>query len=135
MNCPACKGALREKSASGMVVDACYGGCGGIWFDRNELQRVDARGAASLHTVWRDPHRKVEARSPRLCPRCPDQVLQARFFGETEQVEIDECPMCGGLWLDEGEFTPIFNAIKGERVAPPGWAAAIAEVAAQLKPA
>ena len=37
-----------------MTVDICYGGCGGIWFDPREIQRVDARGAANLHTVWRD---------------------------------------------------------------------------------
>jgi Zn-finger nucleic acid-binding protein len=50
-------------------------------------------------------------------------------------VEIDYCQGCGGIWLDEGEFSRIQDEIKAARVAPPGWAAAIAKVAAQVRTA
>ena len=133
MKCPACKGPLREKSAGEMVVDICYGGCGGIWFDRRELDRVDARAAATLHTVWRDPQKEVHLTEPRLCPRCPDQVLNRRFFSESKSVELDQCPTCGGLWLDEGEFSRVHQEMKGAKTAPPGWAAAIALAASSLQ--
>ena len=36
-----------------MTLDICYGGCGGIWFDADELGRVEGRAAASL-AVFRD---------------------------------------------------------------------------------
>ena len=75
-----------------MTVDICYGGCGGIWFDPRELLRVDARGAANLHTVWCDPNKVVTQTDPRLCPRCPEQVLDRRWFSEEKRVEIDQCP-------------------------------------------
>jgi len=52
MDCPACKQPLREKSVGEFTVDVCYGGCGGIWFDANELERVSVRAAGSLHRVW-----------------------------------------------------------------------------------
>jgi len=39
------------------------------------------------------------------------------------------CPTCGGLWLDEGEFSRIHQEVKGAKVAPPGWAAAMAQAA------
>src|SRR5882672_2371300 len=67
MKCPACKSELREKGAGGMTVDICYGGCGGIWFDQRELERVDGRAAANLHTVWRDPNKEINLTEPRLC--------------------------------------------------------------------
>lgn len=130
MKCPACKTALREKGAGGMVVDVCYGGCGGIWFDRRELERVDARSATSLHTVWRDPHKPVRQTEPRVCPRCDGQVLARRWFSEDVRVEVDECPGCQGLWLDEGEFSRIYKELSGARVAPPGWLSAIAAATA-----
>ena len=127
MKCPACKGPLREKGAGAMTLDICYGGCGGIWFDPKELERVDARAATTLHTVWQDPHRKVVLTEPRLCPRCPDQILDRRWFSEAKKVEIDQCPKCGGLWLDAGEFTLIHAELQGCKTTPPGWAVAMAE--------
>jgi len=133
MKCPACKAPLREKGAGGMTVDACYGGCGGVWFDPHELERVDARAASTLHTIWRDHHRKVTLTEPRPCPRCPEQVLDRRWFSELKQVEIDQCPKCGGIWLDEGEFSRIHQEIKGAKTTPPGWAVAMAEAAAAIQ--
>lgn len=133
MNCPACHGTLREKSAAGMTLDVCYGGCGGIWFDAKELERVDARAATTLHTVWQHRHQKRAATEPRLCPRCPSQVLDRQWFSNQKHIEIDQCPRCGGIWLDNGEFTLIYKAIKMPRLSPPGWAVAMAEAAALVK--
>jgi Zn-finger nucleic acid-binding protein len=130
MKCPACKNPLREKGANGMTLDICYGGCGGIWFDANELESVDARAATSLHTVWTAPHKKVALTEPRLCPRCPEQVLNRKWFSAAEKVEIDQCPKCGGIWLDAGEFSQIFAEMKVTKITPPGWATAMAEAAA-----
>ena len=132
MKCPACKEALREKGAGGMTVDVCYGGCGGIWFDVSELQRVDAQAANTLHTIWHDPNIKIPLSQQRLCPRCPDQVLDRKWFSESKEVEIDQCPKCGGIWLDEGEFSRIHKEMQGPVRNPPGWAVAMAEAAASL---
>jgi Zn-finger nucleic acid-binding protein len=128
MNCPACKGPLRQKSAGGMTLDVCYGGCGGIWFDQSELERTDPRASISLHTVWRDPNAKVSLTEPRLCPRCPNQVLERKTFSDFVRVEVDQCPSCAGLWLDEGEFTRVYKS--SGNPAMPLWAASIANVAA-----
>lgn len=133
MKCPACKGPLREKGAGGMTLDVCYGGCGGIWFDSTELERVDARAATTLHMVWQAPHKKVVLTEPRICPRCPDQILDRRWFSIAEKVEIDQCPKCGGIWLDAGEFTRICEEINVAKVSPPGWAVAVAAAAAVIK--
>ncbi len=40
---------------------------------------------------------------------------------------------CGGLWLDEGEFSRIHQEVKGAKVAPPGRVAAMVQAAAQVR--
>ncbi|HKX62470.1 MAG TPA: zf-TFIIB domain-containing protein [Verrucomicrobiae bacterium] len=129
MKCPACKSPLREKGAGGMTLDVCYGGCGGIWFDAQELERVSARAAATLHTVWNVPVASVKQTEPRQCPRCPQVVLERKWFSEAKLVEIDQCPQCGGVWLDAGEFSRIYDEIKGAKVSTPLWAQAMAQAA------
>jgi hypothetical protein len=115
-----------------MVLDICYGGCGGIWFDHAELERVSARAATTLHTIWQVPKSNVKLTEPRFCPRCPEQVLERKWFSPLQKVEIDQCPGCSGIWLDAGEFSRIYEEIQGAKVAPPGWATALAEAANQL---
>jgi Zn-finger nucleic acid-binding protein len=131
MKCPACKSPLREKGAGGMTLDVCYGGCGGIWFDAAELERVSARAAATLHTIWNVPVIQMKLTEPRPCPRCPEQILERKWFSDSQKVEIDQCPKCGGVWLDAGEFTRIYEELKGDegRVTTPLWAKAMAAAA------
>ena len=38
MNCPACGNVMTEVTAGDIRVDACKGGCGGLWFDEWELR-------------------------------------------------------------------------------------------------
>ncbi|MEN8140204.1 MAG: zf-TFIIB domain-containing protein [Thermodesulfobacteriota bacterium] len=43
-----------------------------------------------------------------LCPKCQDTPLQpARRNG----VEIDYCPQCNGIWLDNGELNRIITRV------------------------
>jgi len=131
MKCPVCKNPLREKGAGGMTLDICYGGCGGIWFDASELERVNARAATTLHTIWNVSVTNMKLTEPRLCPRCPDLALERKWFSQAKMVEIDQCTRCGGIWLDAGEFSRIYEEIKGDagKVTTPLWAIAMAEAA------
>src|ERR1043166_6161651 len=129
MKCPSCKSPLLEKNAGGMTLDICYGGCGGIWFDAAEMQRITARAAASLHTIWQSPVGRFNLAGPRLCPRCPNQLLERKWFSDVKKVEIDQCPRCDGIWLDAGEFSRIYEELQGAKIIPPGWASALAEAA------
>jgi len=94
---------------------------------------VSARAATTLHTIWQIPTTSVKPTGPRLCPRCPKQVLDRKWFSEAKQVEIDLCPKCGGIWLDAGEFTRIYDEIKGAKVSSPIWAVAMAQAAALVE--
>lgn len=35
------------------------------------------------------------------CPTCPDSIL---VITDRQNVEIDYCPACRGVWLDRGEL-------------------------------
>ena len=110
MKCPACFNPLSSTTVGKLTVDVCRGGCGGIWFDAFELQQVDEpqeSTGAWLVDIERDPQLHVDTIRKRACPRCQGVKLKRRYFSPKRQFEIDECPGCGGYWLDAGELEKI----------------------------
>ena len=63
MECPACRRALQERTVDGVTVDVCDGGCGGLWFDKGELDHFDEpheSAGSQLLAVKRDPACEVD---------------------------------------------------------------------------
>jgi uncharacterized protein len=110
MKCPACFNELTEIQVGNLAVDVCQGGCGGIWFDAFELQRVDeeaeAVGGALLH-IQRNERLVVDRSRKRECPCCAGIKLHRHYFSAKRKIEVDQCPNCGGYWLDAGELALI----------------------------
>jgi uncharacterized protein len=74
MECLVCGNVLTRMTVGGITVDACEGGCGGIWFDRYELMRVDEADESAgegLLDIDRDPNVKVDLSKRLDCPKCP----------------------------------------------------------------
>jgi Zn-finger nucleic acid-binding protein len=111
MDCPACGHALSPRAAGALTVDVCEGGCGGVWFDHYELKKVDEASesdGAALLDVRRDPNVVVDPEKRYGCPNCTDGVVMMRhFWSVRREVTIDECPECGGVFLDAGELREI----------------------------
>ena len=110
MNCPACERALTRMNAGGVEVDVCADGCGGIWFDQFELKKFDEpheHAGEALLDVPRDANIKVDLQARRKCPHCQDTVLMQHYFSIKRSIVVDECPNCGGYWLDAGELSGI----------------------------
>jgi uncharacterized protein len=109
MNCPACRSDLSPVTIAGVTLDACQGGCGGIWFDRGEL----AFNPPALElSRWLDDLAGGRTREPdltprRRCPRCADSILMRHFSSASQAITVDECPTCAGIWLDSGELERI----------------------------
>jgi hypothetical protein len=118
MNCPACGRELTTMKAGGITVDACSGGCAGIWFDHFELKKVDEKSesaGAALLELPRDPSISVDLERRRTCPKCgPEVVMMRHFTSVARKVTIDECPNCGGVWLDAGELAGIRSEFPNE---------------------
>jgi Zn-finger nucleic acid-binding protein len=101
---------LTEIQVGSVAVDVCKNGCGGIWFDAFELERVDDEKESAgelLVDIHRDEAVVVDPNRKRECPRCDGIKLQRHFFSAKRKVEVDQCPNCGGYWLDAGELAQI----------------------------
>lgn len=109
MKCPACFHDLFEISVGSLRVDACHGGCGGIWLDAFELGSVDETNepAEPLLCLTRDETLVIDTQRKRECPRCRGIKLHRHFFSARRQVQVDQCPNCAGYWLDAGELQQI----------------------------
>ena len=52
---------------------------------------------------------KAAGASTMKCPRCDGTLHESKF----EEILIDTCDQCGGVWLDSGEFEDITKKDKG----------------------
>lgn len=117
MKCPACGNQLQEVTVSDVTVDVCKDGCGGIWFDNFELKKFDEpheSAGQELLDIERDETIVIDHTKRRNCPKCDDVVMMRHFFSVKMEVEVDECPNCGGFWLDAGELENIRNLFSSE---------------------
>lgn len=117
MQCPVCSSQLEQTMVGSVQFDVCRSGCGGIFCDNFELQKVDepAEDAAELLGEIEGP--KKFHRDPALrlkCPKCQDVVMMQHFHSVKHKVTVDECPACRGIWLDCGELRQIRSEFKTE---------------------
>jgi Zn-finger nucleic acid-binding protein len=100
-----------------IALDVCEDGCGGIWFDWFELNRVDepheTLGADLLH-VPVDEKMKVDHDAKRACPRCDSVHMMKHFASVKREFQVDECPRCAGFFLDYGELNRIRDQYETE---------------------
>jgi len=115
MQCPRCDVALIAHGVEGVEIDKCPQ-CKGLWFQQGELR--DAKDVAAPDVRWLDfeiwkhmDHFRFSV-LPLICPKCKIPMV-AVSYGDTD-VEVDYCPKCQGIWLDEGEFERIIHALTQE---------------------
>jgi len=115
MKCPACSKELQSTTAGDVVVDICAGGCGGVWFDEGELEKFDEDSEVAAEVILKARTSSTpvpDGKQLRKCPRCPDQAIVRQFFDPKNQVEINQCWQCSGIWLDCGELLTIRGQFK-----------------------
>ncbi|RMG15270.1 MAG: hypothetical protein D6731_08775 [Planctomycetota bacterium] len=101
--CPKCQGRWERVREGGVGLERCNG-CRGTWLDSGDLTR--ALG------VSRRIRAKAQGEYTELpCIRCPDQELIELPYPGTD-VEIDICPDCRGVFLDEGELERLRAAVR-----------------------
>ncbi|MFH0702105.1 MAG: zf-TFIIB domain-containing protein [bacterium] len=112
ITCPACGNKLSKIKIEDIIVDVCENGCGGIWFDRGELKKVNEKhksAGESLLNIQKNECIIIDTSIKRKCPICKDIIMKKHFSSIKRTVEIDECCQCGGIWLDYGELEKIRN--------------------------
>jgi len=111
ITCPKCNTVLEPVEASDVQVDVCPG-CGGVWLDRGELEKLYGtwgiveieRASTGKHSV--PPSSKLVDLP---CPACEASLVALGVADET--VFLDGCPGCGGVWLDRGELAPALDCV------------------------
>jgi Zn-finger nucleic acid-binding protein len=101
---------MEEVKIDGVSVDVCRRGCGGAWFDRFELQKMDEaheQAGERLLEIEIAGDLQVDHSKKRKCPRCSNVALMRHFFTPRREIEVDECPACAGIWVDRNELRKI----------------------------
>ncbi|MEM7231623.1 MAG: zf-TFIIB domain-containing protein [Planctomycetota bacterium] len=101
MNCPACGSRLKQVDTGSVAVDACFT-CGGVWFDRRELER-HCQSSGDDTVTLPTPNASANARVDsvrRGCPHCRDSAVLQRRVDTPKGFELYECRGCGGFWVE-----------------------------------
>ena len=88
---------LLQVETSGKVTFAVCRHCDGIWFSREAIEGRDRVSLSEPVSVLRKNDNPEQARS---CPQCGFRLDKEKV----EEIVIDVCPKCGGVWLDPGEY-------------------------------
>jgi hypothetical protein len=131
MNCPSCDRELKSIQAGSIEAYVCHEGCGGVWFDGAELSKTDEpleRAGLELMGLARIDQAPAARGLRRNCPRCAGLPMRRHYFRVKRTVEVDECPECGGFWLDSHDLGLIREIHPGD--VPIQWAPQIDEASA-----
>ena len=79
-----------------VVIDVCPK-CKGIWLDEGELAKL-IKNKKLTDDLTKDIGTKSESKL--VCPRCGGLM----DFEFADEIEVDVCLKCNGVWLDAGEL-------------------------------
>ena len=100
ITCPACGKEMHKvyMNESGTSLDVCLDGCGGIFFDGQELKHFDEH-SENIHEL-----KQADETQTRVCPVCGNNMVKNNVSVKHE-ITIDECYNCGSKFFDHGELT------------------------------
>jgi Zn-finger nucleic acid-binding protein len=103
LKCPKCHHGMEEATYEDITIDRCTG-CGGLWFDGDEAQRLKhLPGSEVLDSGDPKKGRHYDRRADICCPRCGKPMEKS---SDWKQVHIwYEVCRDHGIFMDAGEFT------------------------------
>ena len=112
LKCPACGKEMKKifVSEAGINIDICLDGCGGIFFDNRELNKLDCADDnidEILKAAEGRTFNQVDASEIRTCPIC--NIPMVKMGAAVGGMEIDVCNVCGAKFLDNNELKVIRN--------------------------
>jgi Zn-finger nucleic acid-binding protein len=114
--CPHDNSPLERLSLGNIYIDFCPV-CYGLWLDMGELERLlqkrlDKTRIFNEKLIYRVHD---EAEKPIMCPLCMVKLEKHKHFDA--DITSDVCPVCGGVWLDSGEFAALYLTKRHEESA------------------
>ena len=112
MICPRCNTAMQAREDGGIRSSVCQQ-CNGTWIGGAALARLFERDQDAPHIEEAlEAILGVDYRSSRRhCPQCRGRFLKAVLI---DDVELDYCIACKGLYFDQGELEQVFPGAFGE---------------------
>jgi len=109
LNCPACANELTSQTISPLTLHTCDGGCGGLWIEWIDAETVEElQGPApTSFTICKGDIRQTNPALQYRCPQCVSLVMNRRYVHILDDVLVDECPSCGGIWLNADEVDEV----------------------------
>jgi Zn-finger nucleic acid-binding protein len=109
--CPKCKLATTPWTfEADLVFDRCEQ-CKGMWLDSGELARV----SGSLEDFPSEAKRSGP-QTLASCPKCLTVRLQEIKFSPKDQMIVEICVDCKGLWLDSRELIKAREILQKDRI-------------------
>jgi Zn-finger nucleic acid-binding protein len=127
ITCLGCGGSMEPRIFDGVEYDECPD-CNAQWFDAGELRQI----LASAGLQFEERRLLSDLHLPEQCRSCNHQAqsgeVQCRFCQEPlgrscprdgrpmliaslDDIELDLCPGCGGLWFDGEEFSRLLDQV------------------------
>lgn len=117
MKCPRTGKEMISVDINSIKIDVSTG-CGGVWFDQFEFKKFDepfeSAGEQLIAAAEKYFSESFDRQARIFCPNHPDMVLRRYFFSVKKAVQVDECPQCGGIWLDPGELKHVRSLFSSE---------------------
>lgn len=113
MKCPACGNEMQKIfiADKSINIDVCLDGCGGIFFDNQEIQEFSNpyEDISEIKDLLKNKNfMPTDESQKRICPACNTPMAKTCALG----VQIDTCYQCGGIFLDNGEFELVREKFK-----------------------
>jgi len=113
MDCPRCNTEMAEEKYEGNPVHRCSS-CKGWWIRGEVLLNIINRREKIIPDRALEAARKWRAKvMPReemidelICPECHGKLVRT-VYAYDSGIIIDRCPICSGIWLDNGELTAL----------------------------
>lgn len=104
--CPKCKTQAAPIEYEGVRIYHC-GGCGGHWLSKARLDLIVNRREVQMPEAVRQKMMDLadasHAHEALTCFSCGKPMIREQFR-HWNDILIDRCPKCGGIWLDRGEL-------------------------------
>jgi Zn-finger nucleic acid-binding protein len=131
LRCPQCdvpmnEVTVRANPGSLIQLDQCRQ-CGGIWCDKWELFPIDADEAKRLDSLNEKLLAALtpQASKPLYCPRCTGRLARLKEPLLPEEIVLQRCSRCEGIWLNRGQMASYKNYQKSTRLKKMGIDSAI----------
>jgi len=75
---------------------------------RLEFQKLKKMHEEKTASLAEEEKEKLKELHFMHCPKCGNDLIEINF----RKVQIDRCPECSGIWLDEGELETLLASEK-----------------------